>query len=79
MLCSTVSLCLIYSMGSSCVIIGVLFVITLGGVTSAGTLCGGTVTGTFVGAIVGTYLGTTVVWVVSGCMVFNSLDNILMA
>ena len=49
------------SMGYSCVIIGSLGVIILGGVTVADTLGGGTVTGTRVGAIVGTSLGNTVV------------------
>ena len=59
-------------------IIGVLGVIILGGVTSAGTLSGGTVTGTLVGAMIGTILGTTVVCFVSGCMVLNSFSNLLM-
>ena len=43
-------------------IIGVVVVITLGGVTSAGTLRGGTLTGTLVGAMVVTFLGTNIVW-----------------
>ena len=73
------SLCMLYSMGYSCVIIGDLGVITLGGVTVSGTLGGGNVTGTSVGAIFGTYLGNTVVWVFSGCMVLNIFANLLMA
>ena len=44
-------------MGSSCVIIGVLAVITLGGVTYARTLSVGNVTDNLVGAMVGTFLG----------------------
>ena len=56
-------------MGSSCVIIGVLGIISLGG---------GNVTGTLVGAMVGTYLGTTIVWVVSGCILLNSISNLSM-
>ena len=66
-------------MGSSCVIIGVLGFITLGVVTSAGTLDGGTVTGILVGEMVDTYLGTATVWVVSCCMVLNIFSNIPMA
>ena len=53
--------------------LNVLSVITLGGISSAGILCGGTVTVTLIGATVGTYLCTTVVWFVSGCMLLNSL------
>ena len=41
-------------MGSYCVIIGVIGVITLSGVTYAGTLGGGIVTGTLIVAMVGT-------------------------
>ena len=66
-------------MGYSCVTIGVLDVINIGGVTYAITLGVGNVTGTIVGATVGTFLGTTVVWVVSGCMVLNGCANLLMA
>ena len=73
------SLCMLYSMGSSYVIIGVRGVITLGGITSNGNLGGVTVTGTLVGVMVGTSLGTTVFWTVSGCMVLNSFSNISMA
>ena len=54
LLCSTFSLCLLSSMGYSCVIIVVLGVITLGGVTVSVTLGGGTITGTLLGTIVGT-------------------------
>ena len=36
-------------------------------------------TGTLVGAMVGTLLGTNLVWVVSGCMVLNSCANLSMA
>ena len=35
--------------------------------------------GTLGGTIVGTYLGTTLVWVLSGCMVLNKISNLLMA
>ena len=73
------SLCLLSSIGSSCAIIGDLGVITLGGVTVAGTVVGATVTGTRVGAIVGTSLGNTTVWVFSGCMVLKICDNLSMA
>ena len=66
-------------MGSSCVIIVVLGVITLGGVTYDGTLGGGTLTGTLIGAMVGNLLGTTLVCVVSGCMVLNIFANLSMA
>ena len=69
------SVCLLSSMGSYCVIIGDLGVINLVGVTVAGTLGGGTVTGTLVGAIIGTYLGTTLVWVFSGCMLLNIFSD----
>ena len=65
-------------MGSSFVIIGSLGIITLGGVTVAGTLGGGTMIGTRVGAIVGNYLGKTVVWVFSVCMVLKIFANLLM-
>ena len=64
-------------MGSSCEIIGTLGVITIGGVSVAGTLCGGTVIGTLGGAIIGTSLVTTLVWVFFGCMVLKSFSNIL--
>ena len=66
-------------MGSSCVIIGGLGVITLGGVTVNVTLGGVTGIGTRVVAIVGTYLGNTVFWVLSGCMVLKICANLLMA
>ena len=59
MLCSTMPLFLLSSMGSSCVIIGAIFVITLSGLTVDGTLGGGNVTGTLVSEIVGTSLGNT--------------------
>ena len=65
-------------MGSSFVIIGSLGIITLGGVTVAGTLGGGTMIGTRVGAIIGNYLGKTVVWVFSVCMVLKIFANLLM-
>ena len=64
-------------MGYYCVIIGVLGVITLGGVTSADTLGDGTVTGTLVGAMVVHSLGNTVVWVISSFMVLNSFPTYL--
>ena len=79
LLCSTVSLCLLSSPESSCVIIGAQGVITLGVVTVSGTLCGGTVSSTCVGAIVGTSIGNTVVWFFSGCMVLKFCSNLLMA
>ena len=60
-------------------IIGALGVITLGGVTVTGILGGGTVTGTLVGEIVGTYLGNTLVWFFSGCMVLNNVSNLSIA
>ena len=66
-------------MGYYYVIIGALGVTTLSGVTVAGTLSGGTVTVTLVDAIVGTYRGNNVVWVLSGCMVLNSCANLSMA
>ena len=56
-------------MGSYCVIFGPLGVITLIGVTVAGTLSGGTVTETLVDEIVGTSLCNTVIYFFSGCMV----------
>ena len=60
-------------------IIGALGVITLGRVTVAGILGGGTVTGTLVGAFFATYLGNTVFCVFSSCMVINICANLLMA
>ena len=59
-------------------IIGSLSVITLGGVTVAGTLGGVTMTGTLVGSIVGTSLVNTVVYVFSGCIVLNICANFRM-
>ena len=74
-----VSLCLLYSMVSSCVIIGSLGVIILGGVTITGTLSGGTVSGNLTDEIVGTSLGNNLVWVFSGCMMLNICANLSMA
>ena len=65
-------------MGSSCEIIRTLGVITLGGVTFAGTLGGGTVIGTLGGAIVVNSIGTTLVCVFSGCIVLNNFSNLSM-
>ena len=65
-------------MGSSCVIIGALGVINLFSVTVVATPGGGTVIGALRGAIVGTSLGTTLVWVLSVCIVFNNFSYILM-
>ena len=75
---SNVLLCLLYSMGSSYVIIGALGVITLCGVTVVVTPGGDTVIGALGGAIFGTSLGTTLVWVLSVCIVFNNFPYILM-
>ena len=66
-------------MGSSCVIIVDLVVITLGDVTISVTLGGGTVTITRVGVIIGTLLGNTVVWFLSGCIVLKICASLLMA
>ena len=66
------------SMGSYCVIIGDLDIITLSGVPISGTLYGGTVTGTLVVEILCTSLGTNVVWVIFSCMVLHSCANLLM-
>ena len=63
-------------MGSSCVIIGTLGVITLGGVTVSGTLGGGAVNCTLRGAIVCTSIGTTLVSVFSSYMVLNNFANL---
>ena len=60
-------------------IIGVPGVITLVDITSTGILGGGTVTDTLISAMVGTSLGTTVVWVIPDCMVLNSFSNLPMA
>ena len=59
LLFSTASIFLIYSMVSSCDIIGTLGVINLVGATFAGTLSVGTVIGTLICAIVGISLGKT--------------------
>ena len=79
LLCSTVYICLMSSIGSSCVVIGDLSVTTLVGLTVSGILGGSTLNVTLVGEIVGTYLGNTLVYVFPGCTVLNIRANLLMA
>ena len=67
------------SVGSFCEIIKSLGFIILGGVTVAGTIGGGTVIDTLISVIVGTSLGTTLVWVFYSSIVLNNFVNILMA
>ena len=72
-------LCLLSSMGSFCVIIVTLGVITLGYFTVVGTPGSGTMNITLGGAIFGTSLGNTLVWVFFGCIILNNFFNLSMA
>ena len=65
-----------YSILSSYNITGTLVSFTLGGATVLGTLGDVTVIDTLVGVAVGTYLGTTFVLGLFGCLVFMLLKSV---